>query len=133
MDNNEINRLVAEKVMGWTAVPSITGDYEIWLDQAGKRRYTKNPSLRFVVVNFSEDIESAWIVVEKLSTKWQWELVTPFMKDNPCYASLTLGGKTDWNDRADIAEAAATMPLAICLLALRAFGVEIEDEPNVDY
>lgn len=126
MNLREIDKLVAEKVMGWVA-----GGNGYWHDPArgpadasfvGSTRWTiYGPDGDGEFVNFrpSEDIAAAWEVVEAFpcedvflgsahdvqSNRWQW-----------CVS---------FNNPEDIAYA-DTMPLAICLAALKAKGVEVE-------
>ena len=95
MKPEDINRTIAEKVMGWHSayVPG-------W-----------NPCNR---------IEHAWMVVEKLSNEWYWTLRSPFDNTDICHAGLTPKGVTGWNGRPDIEESATVMMIAICLAALKA-------------
>jgi hypothetical protein len=117
----EIDRLVAEKVMGWKA------DF--------RDDVYENSPRRWLVSGWrpSTDIAAAWEVVEKLSPG------RPFVLQ---IRNTMMGGfqvRASWTDteivntydadfggrmRVDQATA-ATAPLAICLAALRAAGVEV--------
>lgn len=118
MNLRKIDRLVAEKVLKqetrikWVVTQkkyeykfyNVNGD-EIWLP----------------LPKYSTDIKDAWQVVEKL-------------KDKGFLFALknTVGGNysfslTDWGGMCDTFSADSdTVPLAICLVALKAVGVEVE-------
>lgn len=92
----ELNRMIAERVLGWKAWEEIRGEYThvVWQKdgerdpwkgsrdwEIQKERYT--PLIKFDpmkhiehgLIDFSQDISSAWQVVEKLNDLgWQIEL-----------------------------------------------------------
>ena len=100
----ELDRLVAEKVMGYTAACNRLGDC----------RHLFFPS---------ENIAHAWRVIEKLETlHFQWTLhgnnpIRSFHDRKPCFEYWHYtNGKADRLGRAE----ADTVPLAVCLAALKA-------------
>lgn len=107
MDLRKIDRLVAEKVLGWT------------ID--GKDSYDET-GYRCPLPFFSEEIAAAWEVVEHFSA-------TNHVSLHTCIETPT--GPLRWEFNIDRvlmdpdAPLAETAPLAICLAALRARGVEV--------
>lgn len=67
-----------------------------------------------------ENIEDAWLLVEKLNEQFHMRLTTPFMPDCPYFAGFTPHGVTGWNGRPDIQAHAPTAAMAITLAAYRA-------------
>lgn len=120
----ELDALVAEKVMGyWLAEggswfgphPSMPGE-RCHASCAGSNRIM-GPDCWGVdgLPKFSDRMEAAWEVVEKLDEKWS--------RFNLGHTSGV--GWEAWTDSFSRAEA-ATAPLAIVLAALKAVGVEVE-------
>ncbi|MCC2250048.1 hypothetical protein JUJ52_08720 [Virgibacillus sp. AGTR] len=104
MDNRKIDQLVAEKVMG----------FEV---RNGQRA---EDGKRFGIPSYSQKIEDAWQVVEKLDRKYEFEL-TRFEDEDKWYCDLT-----NWNDDLrSIRSVEKTAPLAICKAALKTVGVEV--------
>lgn len=122
----ELDALVAEKVMGWCWIENDVGQESLqppieeyaylsrnhpvfWADDKG---YTE------IMPKYSTNIADAWQVVEKLrETHWiQVEVGTLNICDIGEYGK---GCST-------IQEVADTIPLAICLAALKAVGVELD-------
>jgi hypothetical protein len=117
--SRELDAIVAEKVMGWSYtrfmnnVHRVSARHPVWQE--------------FIVVpRYSTDLAAAWQVVEKLATGYRNVLI-----EN---TAELLGKRRYWVDikehgdlgMIDIAKANAdTAPLAICLAALKAVGVEI--------
>lgn len=128
----ELDALVAEKVMG-EGVPDgyeRVGDHwekeEPIFDDDGA--YTRSWQIVEWPALYSTHIAGAWQVVERLAEKWDWEIG---------FANLTeelAGMKRGWYALLVTAEDycgqpvayGETAPLAICLAALKAVGVEIE-------
>ncbi|WP_339161761.1 hypothetical protein [Siminovitchia sp. FSL W7-1587] len=102
MDLIEIDRLIAEKVMGF----EVTKDGERVQD--GKR---------FGIPSYSEKIEHAWLVAEKLGDEY----------------GVCISNQGGWGcliydlDTETSYTAQGQVPLAICLAALKAVGVEVEE------
>jgi hypothetical protein len=107
MTPEQINREIAEKVMGWiqngTAAYSDPNNGEVWFWDEW------NPA---------ERIDHAWMVVEKLGATIQ---VGPNHDKSVCY--FWLGNGVGAHEEAD------TAPMAICLAALEAVkACEVIDE-----
>lgn len=111
----ELDAMIAEKVMGWT-----NDDYG-WLDDNGLIRGWAIAEGEPPLPNFSTQIAAAWLVIEKMKhftlrrkgESWTVEYrdcgnpMDHFVVDD-CCASVT----------------ADTAPLAICLAAIKAVGVD---------
>jgi Phage ABA sandwich domain len=121
MNLREIDRLIAEKVMGW----------KIYADSAGYKFWSINEddSSRIIcsVTSFepSTDIRDAWLVVEKLRETKIFSLYDAWDgDDNKIFCAVF-----EYNDTYHVVDYkgyADTAPLAICLAALKAVGVEVE-------
>jgi hypothetical protein len=113
----ELDRLVAEKVMGWK--PLSHGD-GWWTDGVSQRLIGKVPDLvmvgemdqRFVP---SQSIAHAWEVVERMSSLGWW---SDFRETINRAWYIEVENKIGARSFAD----APTAPLAICLAALKAVG-----------
>ena len=107
----ELDALVAKGVMGW--------NWQIDSPTAHLRYCTvptkKMPDTRRLF-SPSTDIAAAWEVVEHWTNDGGWFVMTFRHFDNDWYCSL---GKHDNDVIAD------TMPLAVCLSALKAAGEDI--------
>jgi hypothetical protein len=105
----ELDALVAEKVMGWKPVQihSATDCYD---DEHGISK-----CLEFH--QFSTDIACAWQVVEKLEVNFLFDIDN--WNDQWKCTVLERGNNRSWTAREK------TFPLAICLAALKAYGVEV--------
>lgn len=106
MNNREINQLVAHHVMGWTYFDAPRGYRGNWWQP-------------------TENITDAWKVVEKMGC--EYEIIISKHKDGMILANCLFmddKGKVDFDKwysaTADIA------PMAICLAALKAKGVEYD-------
>lgn len=139
--NREIDRLVAEKVMGYTVY-----HYEDYAEnnfyrlmdeywnlvllspglENGKRK-TEGQAWEDVP-RYSTDIADAWLVVEKMRLSilrlpdghWLSGKIQAGTYLDPALG--TIDGYLDDHDQADNA------PLAICLAALKAVGVEVKEK-----
>ncbi|GAB7387388.1 hypothetical protein BSNK01_12240 [Bacillaceae bacterium] len=115
----ELDALVAEKVMGWTYRKLPTLDEGAWVIEEKEPVIWESrwkPSIR---------IKDAWLVVEKmidsgfdLHLDADWKNGVYYY----CEFSNLIGGLGVFGHEAE------TAPLAICLAALKAVGVEAEDE-----
>ena len=119
MENREIDRLVAEKVMGWVAASEVMRDEDTklpftrryWSDTEGN--YTNQ--FHFVPC---ERIQDAWLVVEHFIKKgWDFSIET----------TLHFNFVVDFNDGGAnmYCETSESAPMAICLAALKVVGVDI--------
>lgn len=121
MNLREIDRLVAEKVMGWKPQPfpeESTNDWGSGWDKIEWPWTRKSDCAEDAIEAYfpTEDIAAAWEVVEKLTR--ECSLTFWSLKENGGWAGEARGdGLHEAN--------ADTMPLLICDLALRAKGVEI--------
>jgi len=114
MNLREIDRLVAEKVMGWEYVQ----DTDKWWD---------GDVLDIENFNPSTNIQDAWRVVEKMREGRIFSLCDAWDEnDEPIfYANF------QYNDGYHVVNYdayAETAPLAICLAALEVVGVKVEGE-----
>ena len=104
MTNREIDALIAEHFMGFMSANAVTG------------MGTKNDFV-FYLPHYSTDIAAAWEVVRVFST-WPW-----------CFTSSGDTFKFDLGYEGERYSAIAeTAPMAICLAALKAKGVDVERE-----
>ena len=114
MDNREIDLLVARKVMGWIEVEK--GEFT-GFDFVGKRPLINDTHSRdsFLIPHYSTDISAAWQVAGKLIEIRFYPViwVKPGIVQLYCH-----------NEVCTIEEK-GTIPLAICLAALKAVGVDL--------
>lgn len=117
----DLDKLIAEKVMGETVVSTTwgRGKYEvlslgdpIWYDDDGSM-VISNP-----VPSYSENIADAWLVIEKLPFTVEITTNNPYGPTTP---------ETEWmvTFSAEFEAHGPTAPHAICLAALKALGVEL--------
>ena len=138
MTNREIDALVAEKVMGWTRIPS-NHPYRWYNDRGGvivEGQPQKFPCYDKANATYggipddwrpSSSIAAAWEVVEKLSgPDFDHRCVIVSKTDMTdekwgCEIGNTQAAGSDGASYA----VADTAPMAICLAALNAVGVEV--------
>ena len=118
MDLDKIDRLVADHVMKW-----VMGDewWPYWFDLDGTK-----------MVNIDDwhptrSWEHTGMVIERMESKYHWVIKTPFRLGEKYWAGLTPLGVTGWNGKPDYYIEADTLTVAICLAALAAKGVDIEN------
>lgn len=130
---HELDALVAEKVMGWKKVQSEDDPAGwCWLAPHGSTRASTTKSIPF----YSTDIAAAWEVLEKQGVSgmaiihddgvgadgkpWAcvWNGMQPVerIEAEPFCTTYFIDPDTPW---------AETVPLAICLAALKAVGLEV--------
>lgn len=117
----ELDALIAEKVMGWTQITTLTGEAGELVGAPPEFPKQRN----WLVARYSQDIGAAWEVVEKLQDAHDIEL---YRLNN----IEAIEGPTVWSCRigdlvsgAFVARyAAPTAPLAICLASLKALDRE---------
>jgi hypothetical protein len=117
MNLREIDRLVAEKVMGWKVSKGRLGLEWYKADENGKFKFIRS------VTDFepSTDIRDSWRVVEKLKIA-----VIPQAGDPP--KDMQYLAEIDRQPFGNNLEAfAETAELAICLVALKSVGVDVND------
>jgi len=115
MNLSEINRLVAERIFYFEYVPSrVIGSSihnEYFIDKEGNAYFDFSPATK---------IEDAWLLVEKFKIA-----VIPQAGDPP--TDMQYLAEIDRQPFGDNYEAyAETAPLAICLVALKAVGIEVK-------
>jgi len=114
----KIDRLVAENVMGWELTYYTTTDEP-------KLEGIKADGKMDEVPNYSTNIADAWQVVEKLIDKDYDFSIYNHNKEFNVEINIVEDDKHLWfYGEADSA------PLAICLAALKAVGVEVEEMEN---
>ncbi len=109
--------------MGWKLEKGFhLVDRDMWVEYRGNDRLEKYQSMFF---RPTESISDAWMVVEKLGTL-DFVIQRQIERD---YDSLTVTGELWWCKLRLFGDSAAatTAPLAICLAALKAVDVNIEE------
>ena len=127
MDNREIDKLIAEKVMELELhfLEPLGGFHTKEVEPDGYWRWVELP-------HYSTDIAAAWQVVEKMrSSGWRFEAF-----DTIRDSWLVRFGKgefnhyeNEWSKEHISDENSCT--LAICLAALKAVGVEVSECPRM--
>lgn len=123
MNHKEIDRLIAEKVMGWE-YQDCNGD-ELLLPpgDVSKLQFVKKPDKHQYVKSYSTNIKDAWLVVEEVNKEYEFELYRDkHERKYVCEFTRYVEVIHIYNYRA-LSESA---PLAICLAALKSVGVEVE-------
>lgn len=122
--SRELDKLIAEKIMGWTELefknPQYAGSVELYGAKPGERAspYT-GAKAKYVVPKYSTDISAAWEVVEKL--KWA-EPEISWSDEQHCWHAMFRKGRSS-----GVSSGADTAPLAICLAALKTHGIEVKE------
>lgn len=118
----ELDSLVAEKVMGWQQ-PNHLGHADICASWGPSKMCTCDGELRWPP--YSTSIAAAWQVVEKLESIGFDFMCGISKRGRPFQnsASFRLGDKEEPSYKN--VEVWETMPLAICLAALKAVGYEV--------
>jgi len=113
MEGRELDRAVAEKVMGWTRVDGYLPADTAWWD-GEKERWLEPPNNQQCWNEFqpSTDIAAAWEVVEKLVPKERGHAVVIQWNGEWCGVKFTQYSKKFTSAR--------TAPLAISRAALKA-------------
>lgn len=124
---SELDVLILEKVFGFPS-KKVFKAYEesssFSYIPSGKPRRTHSIDAR-PVPWFSRSIDAAWMIVEALEKRGLWcQMRTPF-DDDGYWAGFTPHNTTGWNGKPDHWTQAETMPLAICLAALKTVGVSL--------
>lgn len=120
--SREIDAMVAEKVMGWTKAEPLDGRSRAWPPDCKIKMWPHGIS----IPPYSTDIASAWEVVERMGRWHGFDFIVR--------TTGGLYGKKEWEagwyeDGFEGPESRAvadadTVPMAICLAALAAAGVE---------
>lgn len=123
MDNREIDRLVAEKVMGWKVEVAMDGQTEYydngslaenkWVEDVGM--FEKD---NIDVFKPSEKIQDAWLVIKAMEEQMFIVDLNVWRDENECvFTSLDYENKYEGT--------ASTIEIAICLAALKSTGIEV--------
>ena len=120
MTNRELDQLVAEKVMGWKPYrnPDLKQDYFRWENAFGAICSDAD------LPTYTTSIVAAWKIVEKMNQeRWVMRLET-WDTEAGCEFSRA---ETDQivSHRTSCVD---TAPMAICIAALKAKGIEVKDE-----
>ncbi len=111
LDLRKIDRLIAEKVMGWEKL-----NKNFWNN--------KGAWIPVNTFNPSTNIQDAWVVVKKLNETFTVDIRDTLNDGAECYLyEFQEETETLFPYKAADGE---TAPLAICLAALKAVGVEVE-------
>ena len=137
MDNRELDALVAEKVMGWEWWIHIESDARFialgggWVSHLHPKKASGKEPVDWDVINracdlprYSTDISAAWQVVENVERRFA---AVQVIWEGPIYGARCIIRDEDggaYSTEAD--KRAKTVPLAICLAALKALGVDPE-------
>jgi hypothetical protein len=125
MDNRQLDILIAEKVMGQTDfshLPVVWREDENTDGFVCPRCNTSGDDSNPCVLYYSSDIADAWQVVQKLKDKKRNGIPAGFTLEYDDYHKIwrcTFGRTMGFS---------GTAPLAICLAALKAVGVEVEND-----
>jgi hypothetical protein len=115
MNLREIDWFVAEKVMNW----------HVWENEDGDLMVTKGYGCYSHCPSFSTNIADAWQVVEKLKELgFHVGIKTPPKAKSTSYWVCV----EDFYAEKTFTSYGLTAPLAICLAALKAVGIEVETE-----
>lgn len=126
MNNKEIDRLIAENVMGWVQ-GTCNGDPMLippeYLKTIDELKFVLQPSEDYYLTSFhpTTDIRDAWEVVEKMKPNifnLKWSEYRDRSEEWEC--SFTTHHST-------ISVYSNTSPRAICLAALKAVSVEVSE------
>jgi hypothetical protein len=126
MNYHNINKAIAEKIMGWEAFKDDDGTIISWVTEYGNLFFSDDEGSEWQP---STDMADAWQVVEKMAEDNEWVL-------NELEHSLDHEGRINgfycYFHHLEIGSGgsvkAETAPLAICLAALKAKGIDVERE-----
>ncbi|OWT52649.1 BC1872 family protein [Bacillus sp. K2I17] len=113
MNDKPIDGLVAEKVMGWIKPPETSILKAMWVETPIGAVHPQLPK-------FSTNIQDAWLIIEKFDF-YTIERVTGY--GDGFYRVNVSVSQTD-GTYSDIEVQAQTVPMAICIAALKAAGEE---------
>ncbi|MDA1883092.1 BC1872 family protein [Bacillus cereus group sp. BY105LC] len=113
MNDKPIDELVAEKVMEWIKPPETSILKAMWVE-------TPVGSVHPQLPKFSENMQDAWLVVEKFDFA-NVERVTGY---GDAFYRVNISVAQIDGTYSDIEVKAPTAPMAICIAALKAVGEE---------
>lgn len=115
MNNRDIDVAIAKKVMGWKKGELNWTIDELWIDSKGSYKYVGKFSP-------STNISDAWQVVEKMRKEGFVAHINVHPNRYTCEIYKNIEGYYNFICKQE----AETAPLAICLSALRAKGIDID-------
>jgi hypothetical protein len=118
--SRELDALVAEKVMG---LKQVHRAYDLGEPVTGELYFDNNQDWGTVPF-YSTDIAAAWSVIDHLIALASAAMDQPYFELRTCGSYYTAVWDTEERDWPTVTEDADTAPLAICLAALKAVGVE---------
>lgn len=131
MTDRDVDKLIAEKVMGWVLIPKVkvNGEwfYNVWCPDPPS--HIEHPPVGFnaqsYVPFYSTAMIDTWRVVKKLQESgWHIELRLPPVGYPTYIVDLwRMGGHMEANTK--ITQGAESLEEAICLAALRTVGVHL--------
>lgn len=112
MDNRKIDKLIAEKVLGWIKTkPTSVLPYSMWVAPPLGTVYTELP-------HFSNNMQAAWMIVDKWAEEGRFFSIHKWI-DGPYVVAL----ETDKEEKNyELQREAETAPMAICLATLGLVG-----------
>lgn len=119
----DLDLTILEKIFGFPRGKAFKAEFgDDWqYIPSGKSRRTHMIDAR-LVPRFSERIQEAWLIVEAMHKRGYWcRTQTPWRQsDTDYWAGFTEHEWTGWNGRPDYWTSASSLPVAICLAALKA-------------
>lgn len=115
MDLRKLDTLVAEKVMGWNQLEHMGLKRIIW-----KPGYSDDVAWFNDPPRYSTDIAAAWEVFEASEKEWRMDIIS---RDSDNRDGWIVGSY----DPDRVISKGRTAPLAICLAALKAKGVDVSE------
>ena len=132
MNLQEINKLVAEHVMGWkleVAMDGVTEYYDTgefgggkWTEQNGELS-KKNRFDDEDIFQPCQRVQDAWLVLEKLSKEKDWRFIIDYSEHE-----TQVTAKNKMGACRQILGVSESVPVAMCLAALEAVGIEYKEE-----
>lgn len=116
----QLDKVIAEGIMGWQDLEWREEGLDLiegWFQAGGWYGQGPNGEGR-LLHSFATDRSAAWLVVEELLRTWSVGLAYHI----DCFCICTLR-RTDSSE--DISATSESVPLAICLAAAKALGLEI--------
>ncbi len=107
-------------------IDALVAEHVMELEPVCVHRCGDRIQLTGLIKHYSTDISAAWEVVEKVKG---YDRVEIFNDDGFWFVSIDTHDKFDQTDGHVVPrEMCDTAPMAICLAALKAKGIEVEDE-----
>lgn len=117
MDNQQINKLVAEKIMGWETRKRYEINKQIH-EYAFQNINHPDRIIWLELPKFSTNINDAWLIIKALEEKMFFAELIVWADQNECTFEELDNSSKFWAE-------AKTIEMAICLAALKSVGVEV--------